>query len=302
MPPFEPLGMAHRRRPARDMVPGVSYEDEVESWRARRIADLRARDGWLSLVGLFWLHEGENSVGSDPGADVALPAKDVPSRLGWIDVADGRATAGFPPGSGVTHERREVTTLPLQDDRQGRPTKLALGTLRFHVINRVGMLALRVRDRASPARGSLTRIPHFPVDPRWRIRARFRPRDPVPQVVLPSIVGPGQEYRIVGELGFELEGKALSLEAYQELDESELFIVFGDETNGIETYAGGRYLYASRPGLDGIVVLDFNRCYNPPCAFTPYATCVLAQPGNRLPVRIEAGEKRHDPGSAGPPR
>jgi hypothetical protein len=276
------------------MVPGVSYEEEIEAWRARRLASLRARDGWLALVGLFWLHEGQNSVGSDPGADVVPSTGSIPSRLGWIDVADGRATARFPPGSRVTHERAKVTTLVLRDDREGKPTKLALGTLRFHVIHRAGRLAVRVRDRASPAPRSVTHLPHYPVDPRWRLQATFHPHDPVPQLVLPSIVGPGQEYRVPGTVSFEVGGKALALEAYQELDERDLFIVFGDETNGTETYGGGRYLYASAPGSDGIVVLDFNRSYNPPCAFTLYATCVLAQPGNRLPIRIEAGEKRHE--------
>jgi uncharacterized protein (DUF1684 family) len=273
----------------------VSYEDEIEAWRARRVAALAAPDGWLSLVGLFWLREGRNAVGSDPSSDVILPEDPAPAQLGSIQVASGRATAVFPPGSGVRSGDEEVSSLLLEDDPERPPTVLALGSLRFHVISRGGALAVRVRDLDSPARRSMTRIPNFPIDARWRVNARFDPHDSARQAVLPTVVGPGQEYRIMGALRLELAGQPLSLEAYQELDESDLFIVFGDETNGRETYEGGRYLYASPPEVDELVTLDFNRAYNPPCVFTPYSTCVLALPDNRLPVRIEAGEMKYRP-------
>jgi uncharacterized protein len=268
----------------------VTYEEEVEAWRRSRLARLTAPEGWLSQVGLFWLREGENSLGSDPSTDVVLPGE-VPPRVGSIDVTGGRATARFLPGSGATHNGEEVTELALEDDVGRRPTELALGRLRLHVINRGGTLALRVRDLDAPTRRSLEAIPHSPVDPRWRVEARFTPYDPPRRMLLPTVIGPGQDYRIMGRLSFEIDRQSLSLEAYQELDETDLFIVFGDLTNRTETYGGGRYLYASPPD-DGRVVLDFNRAYNPPCVFTPYATCVLAQPENRLPVRIEAGELR----------
>lgn len=281
----------------------MGYEQAIEAWRAGRVAHLASPRGWLSLVGLFWLHQGPNSVGSDPSSDVVLPAGAAPPRLGSIDVEGDGASARFPPGGGVRHEGREVTVLPLRDDRDGNPTELALGSVLFHLVRRAGSLAVRVRDEEALARRSLRPIPHFPVDPRWRLGAEFEPYRPARVIVLPSVVGPGQEYRIVGRLTFDLGGGSRTLEAYQELVETDLFIVFGDRTNGRETYGGGRYLYASPPGPGGRVELDFNRAYNPPCVFTPYATCVLAQPGNRLPVRIEAGEMRYespDPREWGP--
>ena len=267
----------------------MSYEEEIEVWRRKRLAKLTAPAGWLSLVGLSWLREGENSLGSDPSSDVVLPGT-APPHVGSIDVSGGKATARFLPGSGVTNEGNKVTRLALKDDLDGEPAELALGRLRFQVINRGGSLALRVRDLDRPAARSLETIPHFPVDRRWRVEARFAPYEPPRRMLLPTVIGPGQDYRIMGRLSFEVDRKPMTLEVYQELDERYLFIVFGDLTNGEETYGGGRYLYASHPGPEAPVVLDFNRAYNPPCVFTPHATCVLAQPENRLPIRIEAGE------------
>jgi uncharacterized protein len=272
----------------------VTYEDEIESWRTSRMAALAGPQGWLTAVGLFWLHEGPNILGSDPSADVALPPVAGRRFIGSIDVSKEQATARLEPGAGVEFEGREVTTLQLRDDLDGHPTVLALGSLRLHLIRRAGSLAVRVRDEDSPARRSLGKIPHFPVHPRWRVGASWEPYRPERLIVLPTVVGPGQEYRILGRLAFQLQGESLTLEAYQELDETDLFIVFGDLTNHRETYGGGRYLYASPPGADGSAVLDFNQAYNPPCVFTPYATCVLTQPDNRLEVRIEAGERRYE--------
>jgi uncharacterized protein (DUF1684 family) len=271
----------------------VSYEDEIERWRAARLARLTAPGGWLSLTGLFWLHEGENTVGTDGSSDVVLP-HGAPVA-GRIDVQDARATAHFPPGSGVTANGREVTTLALRHDLDDEPTELALGSIGLRLLHRGGQLAVRVADRERPGRLPPPAIPHYPVDPRWRVEARFEAHDPERRMLLPSVVGPGQEYRIAGRLSFEVDAHRLELEAYRELDEEDLFIVFGDLTNRDETYGGGRYLYAKTPTDSEPAILDFNRAYNPACVFSPFVTCVLAQPDNRLPVRIEAGERRYVP-------
>ncbi|MFN2544750.1 MAG: DUF1684 domain-containing protein [Actinomycetota bacterium] len=272
----------------------MAYEDEIEAWRGRRLARLVAPDGWLSLAGLAWLREGDNRVGADPSCDVVLPAGAAPALLGSIIVSGGNATATFPPGSGVTADGRPVESIALHHDFDETPTELTVGSLRLRLIRRANALAIRIFDweRADPA--APPDIPHYPVDPTWRLDGRFEPADSIRRVLLPTVVGPGQDYRIVGSVSFRLADTPLTLEAYQELDESDLFLVFGDLTNGDETYPGGRYLYANPPAPeDGFVELDFNRAYNPACVFTPYATCVLAQPTNRLPVRIEAGEKRY---------
>jgi uncharacterized protein (DUF1684 family) len=272
------------------------YVEEVERWRAGRLARLTGPDGWLSLVGLAWLHEGENSIGSDPGNDVVLPHGKAPARLGSITVEGGRTTFALASGAAatVTHRGGPVTEIELDDDLASTPTVLRLGSLSFLVIRREGRLGVRVRDRDSPARAAFAGIRAFPVDPRWRIEARFEPYRPERFVPVPTVLGTTQTYRMPGALAFEVHGLTHRLDAFLEEGETDLFIIFSDATSGIETFAGGRYLYAKPPDDRGVVVLDFNRAYNPPCVFTPFATCALPLAQNRLGGRIEAGEMRYE--------
>jgi hypothetical protein len=233
-------------------------------------------------------------VGSAPGNDVVIPSADVPDRLGAIQVWDGRATAMFPPGSGVTRSGKPAISVPMRDDRQGHPTVLQIGAVRFHVLWREGRLALRVKDANSAARAAFTEIRHYPVDLRWRLASRFEPYEPERFVPVPTVLGHEETYRIPGAVAFDVEGQKLRLDAFlEEEDATDLFFVFGDRTNGTETYGGGRFLYVLRPA-EGRVTMDFNRAYNPPCVFTPHATCALPLPQNRLPIRIEAGERRYE--------
>jgi uncharacterized protein (DUF1684 family) len=271
----------------------TSHAEEVEAWRARRLARLTAPDGWLTLVGLEWLREGDNPIGSHPSNAVHLPKGKAPPRLGSIEVSGGRATIEVLAGSSVMNEGRAVSRMVLRDDADGDPTVLRLGTLSFHVIRREGALAVRIKDRHSPTRIAFRGIDHYPVDPRWRLEARFDPYDPPKETLVPNVLGTGETLRLPGALVFEAEGRTHRLETFLEWGETDLFIVFGDETNEDETYGGGRYLYAAPPDDAGNVVVDFSKAYNPPCVFTPYATCVLPLPENRLAIRIEAGEKRY---------
>ncbi len=278
-----------------------SHEQEVERWRAGRLRRLTGPDGWLSLVGLAWLHEGPNSIGSDPRSDVVLPGGKAPAGLGTIELRDGRATLRADPDAELQHEGRPIrAALELRDDAGGaEPTVVTLGSLSFQLIRRDDALAVRVRDSENPARDGFRGIEHFPVDPRWRVEARFEPYDPPGVARAPTILGSEETYAVPGALAFRVGDAELRLEPFLEPGETDLFIVFGDLTNRSDTYEGGRYLYAEPPGPDGTVVLDFNRAYNPPCVFTPYATCALPLPENRLPIRVEAGEKRYRPN--GPP-
>jgi len=270
-----------------------SYEAEILRWRARRRARLTKPDGWLSLIALEWLREGENTIGADPSNRIVLPAPDSPPRLGSIDVHTGKAVGRFEPGAGVTHEGRPVTGLHLQDDSSGDPTVLQMGRLTLNVIVRENRLALRVRDTDAPARRALGPLEYFPVDPRWRFVAEFEPAEAKRSMVVPTVLEVGATYAIPGHLRFETAGQTHRLTAFLEPGETELFIVFGDRTNGIETYGGGRYLYTQPPGVDGTTVLDFNKSYNPPCVFSPYTTCAFPLPENLLPIRVEAGEMRY---------
>jgi uncharacterized protein (DUF1684 family) len=275
------------------------HEREVLAWRARRIARLIGPEGWLALVGLFWLEEGDNPVGSDPSCRVILPADQAPSRVGTIAVSKAGVRFESGPRSGVTHFGAEVGTLDLRDDHEGEPTVLELGRLRFNLIRRFDRLAVRVRDTESPARRTFGGIASYPIDPSWRFEARYEPHRPMRASHVPTVLGIDEVYATPGALAFVVGGETHRLEAFLEPGETDLFIVFGDLTNGTETYNGGRYLYTAPPDEQGMVVLDFNKAYNPPCVFTPYATCALPLPANRVPLRVEAGEKRYE-SAAGP--
>jgi uncharacterized protein (DUF1684 family) len=253
------------------------HRRDVERWRTRRLARLTAPDGWLTLVGLHWLQEGDN------------PA---PAQAGTITIRDGVATLRADPAAGLTHQDSPVDSLEMHDDREGDPTVVRLGTLSFHLINREGRLAVRVKDPESPARKDFGGIDSYPVDLRWRVEAGFEPYEPPRQAPVPNVLGFEETMVVPGELRFEVDGTQHRLLAFTETGTRDLFIVFGDRTNEDETYGGGRYLYAAPPRNDRPVVVDFNKAYNPPCVFTQYATCVLPLPENRLPIRVEAGERR----------
>jgi uncharacterized protein (DUF1684 family) len=268
---------------------------EVEAWAAHRLERLTADDGWLTVVGLEWLEPEDNTIGSGPANRVRLPRG--PERLGSIFVSDAGLRLNVLPGvQGLLGPGGEVRgTIGLLDDRDGRePTRLRLGTLTFFVIVREGRRAVRVKDARAPARERFAGIERWPVDARWRVEARFEPLPPGASFLAPDVLGTGQTYAAPGVLRFDLAGTPCRLVAFQEPGEDELFLVFGDRTNGTDTFAGGRYLYAKAPDASGIVVLDFNRTYNPPCVFTAFATCALPLEENRLAVRVEAGEKRYE--------
>jgi uncharacterized protein len=272
-----------------------SHAEEVERWRAARLARLTGPEGWLTVVGLHWLEEGANSVGADPTNAVVLPRGRAPDRVGMIVSSGGRASFVPDPGSHVVHAGHPVTTpLELRADLEGAPTVLEVGSIRLHLIRRYeDRLAVRVRDLASPARGAFHGIEHYPVDERWLFEARFEPYDPPRVSRAPTVLDLEEVYPTPGALAFDHAGATHRLDAFLEAGETDLFIVFGDRTNGTETYGGGRYLYTKQADGRGIVALDFNRAYNPPCVFTPHATCALPVPSNRLAFRVEAGEKRY---------
>jgi uncharacterized protein (DUF1684 family) len=262
------------------------HEREIEEWRAFRRERVAGPEGWLAVVGLWWLQEGPNLIGSDGENLIALPTG--PPRLGSVLVHGGTATFEFDRGIAARAPFR------LEDDGEGHPTVVRFGSLTLTVIRREGKLGLRVKDAANPARGAFRGLRYFPVDARWRVEARLEPADQGRTVALPTVLDTIETYAVAGTLAFDLAGRRRTLEAYLEPGETDLFVMFGDATNGDETFGGGRYLYATLPDDLGRVAVDFNRAYNPPCVFTPHSTCALAPPANLLPVRVEAGELRYE--------
>ena len=265
---------------------------DYEAWHAKRIERLQSDNGWLTLVGLHWMSEGDNAFGSDPSLPVPLPAGKAPARAGTFTVA-GTTVRIHADAPGLTKGGKPVVddTVTIVES-EGDSDTYEIGGLRFLVIRREGRFAIRVKDPESPIRKAFKGIETFPASEAWRVVADFAPYEKPRDVRIPTVLGRDATMQAPGLVKFTLAGKSLTLEPVVE-DPSDplLFFIFKDETSGKETYPAGRFLYAAMP-KDGKVVLDFNRAYNPPCAFTRYATCPLPPKKNWLPIRIEAGEKK----------
>ena len=269
-----------------------AYRREVAKWQAGRASELTSANGWLTLVGLFWLKEGENRFGGDASNEITLPQGKVAPFAGSLWLEGGAVRLEARKGVGITHEGKPVDRLVLQSDADGQPTVLNIGSISFHTIKRGERTGLRVRDTDNPARSNFAGLDFYPVEPAWRVEARFEPYDPSKMIPIVNVLGMVEEQESPGALVFEVGGKSYRLDAIREKGSEQLFIIFADQTSGRETYGAGRYLYADPP-RDGRAILDFNKAYNPPCAFTNYATCPLPPSQNRLALRIEAGEKRY---------
>jgi uncharacterized protein len=268
---------------------GAAYQNEIETWRREREDRLRAADGWLTLAGLFWLKPGVNRFGADPSNDIVLPAP-APPQGGTFVLDSGRISVAVAPGVPVTLGGNPVTRMQLHSDAGGAtPDVLTLGALTLQIIDRGGRLAVRLKDGNSPTRRAFKGLSWYPVKPAYRVRARFTAYDKPTTMTVPNIVGISEPMASPGFASFELAGKRLRLDPVLEPGDNRLFFIIRDATSGRTTYGGGRFLYADLP-KDGQIVLDFNEAFAPPCAFTPYATCPLPLPQNRLPISIEAGE------------
>ena len=264
-----------------------AFVADTEAWRRRRLAKLTAADGWLSVVGLHWLEEGENRIGSDPSSAIRLPAARNPPTLSSVEVSRNRAVLHSDSGS-----------IPLTPDLDREEPFLRHGKLSLSLIARGGRLGVRIRDGDSAARREFTGIRSFPIDPAWRLEARFESYAPARTVPVPNVLGSVDAETSPGAVLFEAAGGVHRLDAILERGEPDYWVIFGDATNGSETYGGGRFVYV-RPPVDGRTVIDFNRAYNPPCVFTPYSTCPMPPPRNRMTLRVEAGEMAWSPSPKG---
>jgi uncharacterized protein (DUF1684 family) len=270
-----------------------AYAAEIDAWRNQRLARLEADDGWLTLTGLYWLEPGENRFGSAPDGAVVLPDENVAEIAGLLILsADGSVVAFGEEGTGVEINGEPLTNAVVATDSQGRPDVISAGRISFYIIDREGRLAARVKDPEANTRLTFPGIEHFDIDPAYRVEARFEPYAEPREVAIPTVLGTDTSMLAMGALRFTINGEERVLEPYVESPEDKtLFLIFRDETSGLTTYGAGRFLSADAPGEDGTTVLDFNLAYNPPCAFTPYATCPLPPPQNALDIAIEAGEQ-----------
>jgi hypothetical protein len=236
------------------------------------------------VVELQWLEDGENRIGADREAEESVT---IPSAAVVVVSGD----------SATLWQGAEAT--PLQPDLDGERPFLTHGGLAYSLIRRGGRFGVRVRDREAPARFAPPQIPSFPIDPSWRIPARFEAYEPPRRSPIGSVAGTSDTEIFPGAVVFARGGAEHRLDVIAEKGETDYWIVFGDATNGRETYGGGRFVYAPPP-IDGGTVVDFNKAYNPPCVFTQYSTCPLPLPRNRLQFAVEAGEQNLDFTSAPP--
>lgn len=264
----------------------AQYRAEVARWRQDREATLKADGGWLTVTGLFWLKEGSNTTGSDTANDIPLP-DGSPSRFGDFQLKDGKVLflASDPSVrlNGKAVEKAEVK--PVGSD------VVSSGAIQLLVIKRGDRFGLRLKDNNSLLRKNFTHLSWYPIDESWKISARFIPAAAATKITFDNIIGGQEESNSPGFVEFEHDGKTYCLQAASE--GRRLFFVIRDQTSGKQTYAASRFLYADGP-KDGTVLLDFNKAQNPPCAFTPYATCPLPPPQNRLPLAVTAGEMKYE--------
>lgn len=264
-----------------------SYRSALESWRTGRLEELKAPLGWLSLVGLYWLKEGDNTFGSARSNDLLFPAP-APERLGVFRLAEGKVSMTIEEGQEVLRAGKPVREVDASPTGQEAP-QFDYGSLTWTLLTRGDRFGVRLWDRDHEERTLFDSVPYFEVNENWNLPAQFVPYDPPRVIKIDNVVGMKIDQQVEGQLLFNLAGKEYALDVFDG-GPGEFFIIFADETTGLETYGGGRYLYIPRPDDQGRIFIDFNRAYNPPCAFTAYATCLLPPPQNRLPIAVHAGE------------
>ena len=281
---------------ARELSPEeAAYVAEIQEWHKKRIDRLTSKTGWLSLAGLYWLKEGKNTFGSASENDIRFPEGNAPDFIGSIHLEEGIVRTEINEDINVFNEGNLVNTIQMKPDISGEPTILSVDSLSWYVIKRGERFGIRLRDHENENIKNFTGIEMYPIETTWRVQARLEPYDPPKIIDVPNIMGNINEETSPGVLIFSLEGKEYRLDPIGKPEGKSLFIIFADQTNGYETYGAGRFLYADMPGDDGLTMIDFNKTYNPPCAFTRFATCPLPPAQNVLPIRITAGEKKYAP-------
>ena len=278
-------------------VPAIASEESnpYQQWKSDRVERLKAPYGWLSLVGFEWLSVGENSIGAAADNDIQLDHG--PEHLGHLIMTSDHAMFFVPKidsGLKINGEPATDETPVYADTHEQETTVFTVDTFQFYVVER-GRMAFRIKDSQADTRLNFTAIDYFPEQPEMRIDANFIPYEPAKIIPTVNVMGVLSNEESPGRLEFEINGEAYSLDAFD--SDGAYFMVFADKTNGQSTYGPGRFLYTDgKVNEQGKVRIDFNKAYNPPCAFTAYSTCTLPPLQNRMAVEITAGEKKYGDG------
>jgi len=265
-----------------------AYIESIKQWQHDRLEGLKAKDGWLNLAGIYWLHEGEQSFGSDPTNIIVFPEK-APAFIGTLTYHADSVLIQVNDDVELYYEDERIHKLKLSYTSSGEPSYITHGDFAWYIMKRHTSLAIRLRDYKNPAIEALEHMPSYPIDPDYVVEATLKPFDEARTITVNTpFQDYTQDYMCPGELEFKVKGEKLKLHPFTSGDG--YFIIISDETSAMETYGAGRFMY-TYPDSTGRIILDFNKAYNPPCAVTPFAACPMPPPENHLPVKIEAGEK-----------
>lgn len=277
----------------KEQISRETHLAEINDWHERQMASLRSETGWLNLIGLYWLEEGIQTFGSGENIDLRLDNIDFPEEIGTFELQEGKVFF-VPSVDGVSSRSGEITSKILIFDVENQISEaLTYGSLNWTIIKRSEAFGVRLRDYEANEVRTFEGVERFPTDIRWRLIADFVPYQPVKQIPITNVIGQTSLNNSPGYLQFEWEGKFYRIDALGNENDEELFLIFADETSGGETYGGGRYMYVKNADNKGKTILDFNKAYNPPCVYTPHATCPLPPRQNILDLAIEAGHKNY---------
>ncbi|GAB4539437.1 MAG: DUF1684 domain-containing protein [Anaerolineales bacterium] len=265
-----------------------TYQQSIEEWRKQRDEGIRKENSWLALYGLNWLKLGKNKLGSDASCEVQLPPR-VPAHVGYLDYNGKFVAFHIEPNASVTINGKKIDFAILQTDEAEQPSFIQIMDVQLVVIQRGNRFGARIWDNQRKERKNFPPRKWFDVNEQFRIAAAYHPYERPKSSYFPDVTGEKAEFPVEGYVEFSFNGATYQLDVNKE-DENTLFIRFWDPTSEEETYPTGRYLSADIE-KDSSVMLDFNKAYSPPCAFTNFATCVFAPEQNRLDFKILAGEK-----------
>ena len=269
----------------------LRYEASIQQWRLDRVQDLTSGHSWLALAGLYRLQEGKNEFGSDPVNRLRFPDQAAP-KMGTIYLDGDSVMLVARAEVAIMLNEQQVDFASMKATESAPTPVFHYQSLNWNLLERGGQYLIRLRDTLNPAIEAFDHIDYFDIASAWKLKTKFQPFDVPKKSSLKNILGMDIELEISGQLEFEVKGEPYALEVLDGGPE-EFFIIFSDETTGVSTYGGGRYIYTKRPDEEGFTYIDFNKAYNPPCAFTDYATCLLPSQGNHLKLSITAGEKSY---------
>lgn len=278
----------------RDLGPASvseNYIEEVQEWKQNRVESLKSPTGWLRLDGMFWLDEGENSFGSAESQDVQFPEGTIPAHAGTFIFEDGQVIMNVANGVTITHEGEPVSEMVIYDGENQDTPHLEHESLEWFIIVRQDLVGIRLFNKENEKADQFTGFDSYPIEREWARNARFIPKPEGATLSIVNVLGQQMEEPSPGILEFSIDGEIYTLDAIDSGDT--MFIIVGDQTNKTETYQAGRFIYVDFPPEGSqYTTIDFNKLYNPPCAFNTFTTCQLPPPQNQLGATITAGEKR----------